>query len=87
MRARLKKYSKERDEMLKKRSVAEYRKFINDHKDFYTPSYIDDFNKAPDDLLEVALHKMIVNAPRLPKDLRDKSAFWLLSHGYDLYIK
>lgn len=86
MKANLKRYVKERNEMLKKCSVSEYRKFVNDHKHSFTKEYIENFNKAPDGVLEIALHKMIVNVPKLPMDLRQKSAFWLLSHGYDLNI-
>lgn len=84
MRASLKKYIKERNEMLKKRSVAEYRKFVNDHRQMFTEEYITAFNQAKDEVLEIALHKMIVNVPSLPKAQREKSAFWLALHGYDL---
>lgn len=86
MKANVKKYVKERNEMLKKCSVTEFRKFVNNHKGLYTQEYIDSFNKAADEVLEIALHKMIVNVPSLPKKLREKSAFWLVLHGCDLNI-
>ena len=86
MNAKIKQYAKERDEMLKKCDVAELRKFVNAHKGYYTPEYINGFNSASDAALEIVLHKMIVNAPKLPQALRDKSALWLITHGYDLKI-
>lgn len=84
MKANIKKWVKERDEMLKKCDVNELRKFINAHPETYGEMFRNAINKASDDVLKITLHKMIVNAPKLPKDLREKSAFWLISHGYDL---
>lgn len=86
MKANLKKYVKERNEMLKKCSVSEFRKFVNTHKQQYSAEYLSAFNAAPDEVLKISLHKMIVNVPSLPKELREKSAFWLIMHGYDLNV-
>ena len=86
MKAALKKYVKERDEMLKKCSVAELRKFVNEHKHLYSKEYIEAFNNASDEVLEVTLHKMIVNVLNLPTDLRRASALWLVTHGFRLDI-
>ena len=86
MNARLKKYVKERDEMLKKCDVAELEKFIKSHAQFYTHGFADGFAKARAEVKEATLHKMIVNAVKLPKDLRDKSALWLVTHGFSLGI-
>ena len=86
MKANIKKWVKERDEMLKKCDVNELRKFINAHPETYGKEFRNAINKASDDVLKITLHKMIVNGPKLPKDLREKSAFWLISHGYDLNI-
>ena len=86
MKVQIKRYVKERDEMLKKCDVNELRKFVNDHKEAYSAEYLTAFNAASDEVLTVTLHKMIVNVPKLPKELRDKSALWLISHGYDLKI-
>ena len=86
MRASLKRYAKERDEMLKKCSVSELRKFIHEHKQSFSKGYITAFNAATDEVLEITLHKMIVNVPKLPKDLRDRSALWLVMRGFDLNI-
>lgn len=84
MRRNIKKYVKERNEMLKKCSVQELRKFVASHTEFYDAPYIAAFSKAPDEVLEVSLHKMIVNVPSLPKELRSNSARWLVLRGYDL---
>ena len=81
-----KKYVKERDAMLMKCSVAELTKFVNNHKDAYTKEYVTAFNEAPDAVKEITLHKMIVNVVSLPEKLRQNSAIWLVSHGYDLNV-
>ena len=86
MRANLKKWVKERNEMLKKCDINELRKFIAEHPETYGEMFRETISKASDAVLEITLHKMIVNVPKLPKDLRDKSALWLLVHGYDLNI-
>ena len=79
-------YVKDRNEMLKKCSVLEFRKFVNAHSRQYSAEYLSAFNAAPDEVLKISLHKMIVNVPSLPKELREKSAFWLILHGYDLNV-
>lgn len=84
MNFNVKKFVKERDEMLKKCDVNELRKFIKSHTDCYDPVLIGQICNASDEVLTVTLHKMIVNVPKLPKDLREKSAYWLVLHGYDL---
>ena len=86
MKSRLKKFVKERDEMLKKRSVAYLRKFVNDNADLYGVAFVERINGATDEVLEITLHKMIMQVPSLPSKLRYKSAIWLMSHGFDLSI-
>ena len=86
MKARIKQYVKERNHMLKKCNVSELRKFVNEHKQLYTSEYLENFNNASDEVLEVTLHKMIVNVPSLPKRLRERSAFWLALHGFSLNL-
>lgn len=86
MKAKLKQYVRERDEMLKKCSVTELRKFVAEHKECYSAEYLENFSKASDDVLEATLHKMIVNVKSLPMDLRTKSALWLGMHGLSLNI-
>ena len=86
MKAKIKKYVKERDKMLKKKSVAELRKFVTEHEEFYSEEYIKKFNEADDEVLEVTLHKMIVNVTSLPPQLRADSARWLIFNGFALYI-
>ena len=72
--------------MLKKCDVNELRKFANAHKELYSAEWLTAFNAASDEVLTVTLHKMIVNVPKLPEDLRSKSAIWLISHGFSLNI-
>lgn len=85
MKANIKKFVKERNEMLLKRDVQELRRFI-----YKCPLYSDEFKKkisdASDEVLEATLHKMIVNIPKLPEFDRRCSALWLISHGYDLNV-
>ena len=83
---KIKKYVKERDEMLKKCDVNELRKFVNAHKDYYSADYIEAFNEASDEVLLATLHKMIVNVTSLPFKMREKSAHWLIDRGYSLNI-
>ena len=82
----IKKYVKERDEMLLKCSVAEFRKFIKKHERFYPPGYARAVERAADEVLEITMHKMIVHCINLPFDYRQKSADWLLDRGFSLEI-
>ena len=84
--SRIESYVKERDEMLRKCSVDELRKFVKKHKQYYDKCFVDSFVKAKDEVLEITLHKMIVNCTSLPFDFRQKSADWLLDRGYSLEI-
>ena len=86
MQAQIKQYVKERDKMLQKCDVTELRKFVNAHKHLYSAEYLSAFNAASDEVLEITLHKMIVNAIKLPQRLRHKSALWLVTHGYNTKI-
>ena len=86
MRANLKKFVKERNEMLLKCDVNELRKFVTNRPEWYGEDFRNKIREASDEVLKITLHKMIVNVPKLPKNLREKSAFWLILHGYDLNI-
>lgn len=86
MKANFKNYVKERNEMLKKCDVNEYRKFVNAHKEYYSEMVIRTINAAPDEVLAISLHQMIFNVRTLPKKLREDSAQWILAHGYKLTI-
>ena len=86
MRCNVKKYVKERDQMLRKGSVEELRKFVNSHKENYSEDYIKAFNEASDEVLEVTLHKMIVNVTSMPEAMRSQSAIWLVTRGYSINI-
>ena len=87
MKANLKRLAKERNEMLKKCDVNELRKFINAHPEHYGEMFRNAINNASDEVLKITLHKMIVNVPKMPKQMRKNSAFWLVTHGYDLNIQ
>lgn len=82
----IKKYVKKRDEMLLKCSVEELKKFVKNNEQYYTPMFADAIARANDKVLEVTLHKMIVNVTSLPFDFRQKSADWLLDRGFQLDI-
>ena len=86
MNAKLKRYVKERDAMLKKRDINELRKFVINHAEFFSTEFVEAFMIASDEVVEVTMHKMIVNAIKLPKSLRDSSAIWLTMRGYKLEI-
>ena len=86
MTAKAKRYTKERDEMLKKCDVAELERFVEAHADVLPAAFLDGFRVAGPELKACILHKMIVNVSKLPKELRDKSALWLVSRGYTLEI-
>lgn len=76
----LKKYAKDRDEMLLKYDINALREFVNKHADNYTP------NSASDEFVELVLHKMIVHAIRLPTEFRAKAEWWLVERGYSTEI-
>lgn len=78
------KFVREYYEMLKKRSVTALREFVKTHAKSYTPEFLVAFEVAPDEVVEATLHKMIVNAVNLPKELRHESALWLIARGYSL---
>ena len=82
----LTKFVKERDEMLKRCDIAELRKFVEANERFYDLRFRKAIRKAPDHVLEITLHKMIVSVPKLPKRLRDNSIRWLYERGYSLSI-
>lgn len=87
MKAAIKKYVKERDEMLKKCDVNELRRFVETHKQYFSKEFAYNFSMASNEVVEITLHKMIVNVYTLPEELRTKSALWLALRGYDTHIK
>ena len=83
----MKNYVKDRDEMLLKCDVNEFRKFVKEHEKMYTPMFADAIVRASDELIEMTLHKMIVHCVNLPFDFRQKSAVWLLDRGLDIDLR
>lgn len=86
MNRELKRYVKERDEMLRKVSVPELRKFIKEHAMYFEPAFAENINNASDEVLKITLHKMIVNVTSMPKELRETSAWWLRLHGFSVDV-
>ena len=70
-------YIKERDEMLMKCDVDEFRKFVHKYEDKFTPQYLLEIDTALDEVLLIAIHKLIVNITSMPEDLQNKSFEWL----------
>lgn len=81
MTNKVKRYVKERDEMLMKRSVAALEEFIKRHADMYEDGFLKAFETMPYSIREATLHKMIMGAVKLPEDIRRESAMWLASRG------
>ena len=73
-------YIKERDEMLMKCDVDEFRKFVHKYEHMFTPQYLLEIDTALDKVLLIAIHKLIVNITSMPEDLQNKSLEWLHRH-------
>lgn len=78
----IQKYQKKRDEMLLKCDPEELRKFVRDNAEQFDEHFVKAIASAPRSILELTLHKMIVNVKSLPKERRNESAKWLLDRGY-----
>jgi hypothetical protein len=83
-RNKIVKYAEERDEMLLKRDVNAFREFVRTHREYFPAHYVITMEKARDEVLEIAIHKMIVNSTNLPLDFCEESVEWLLERGYSL---
>ena len=82
----IEKYVKQRDEMLLKCDINELRKFVRKNKGLYDKRFVKAFSVATDEVVEMTLHKMIVNCTNLPFNFRQKSADWLIDKGLSLDI-
>lgn len=80
----LKQYVKERDEMLQKGNVQEFRKFITKWKDMFPESTYRQLQVASDLVLLITMHKMILTVTTMPEEVKTKSRKWLLDRGYKL---
>lgn len=78
----IQKYKKKRDEMLLKCDPEELRKFVRDNAEQFDEHFVKAITAAPVSILELTLHKMIVNVKSLPKSRRNESAKWLWDRGY-----
>ena len=72
--------------MLKKCDVAALEYFVKSHAAFFQEGFADKFAAASEHVKKCTLHKMIVNAVKLPQELRERSALWLALNGYNLNI-
>ena len=79
-------FIKERDEMLKKGDIAEMRRFVKANASYYSDDFRKAINNAPDNILEITLHKMVIGVPDLPKKVRERSIRWLWERGYSLNV-
>lgn len=84
MNAKIKKYVRERDEMLKKRDIAALEQFIRSHEEFFGKGFAARFADTSEGYKRCMLHKMIANAVNLPQDMRAESARWLVYHGFTI---
>ena len=82
----LKKYVIERDEMLQKGNVQEFKKFITKWKDIFPESTYRQLQVASDLVLLITMHKMILTVTTMPEEVKAKSRKWLLDRGYKLAI-
>ena len=78
----IQKYQKKRDEMLLKCDPEALREFVRDNSEQFDEHYVKAITSAPVNILEMTLHKAIVNTKSLPKERRNESAKWLLDRGY-----
>ena len=82
----LKQYVIERDEMLQKGNVQEFKKFITKWKDIFPESTYRQLQVASDLVLLITMHKMILTVTTMPEEVKAKSRKWLLDRGYKLAI-
>lgn len=73
----IKKYVKERDEMLEKFSVKEFDKFIEVHKHYYIPEVLERFKEYTDEQKYLVLCNMIKNATSISKETKKKAKEWM----------
>lgn len=81
MTNKAKRYVKERDEMLMKRSVTALEEFVAKHADMFHEGFSETFLMMPEEVKEATMHKMIIGAVKLPENIRRESAMWLASRG------
>lgn len=84
MTNKAKRYVKERDEMLMKRSVTALEEFVVKHADMFDAGFSETFARMPEGVKEATMHKMIMGAVKLPENIRRESAMWLASRGVGL---
>lgn len=82
-------YAKERDAatiaVVEGESLEVFKVFVTKWTDlgFYPPC----FALPADDVLEIAIRKMVIHEIRAPESTKQKAAKWLLERGYDLTLE
>lgn len=79
---RLQMYNRKRDAVLLKGDPEELRKLVKDNAEYFREEFVKAIEVAPVNILEITLHKMIVNVKSMPKSRRNDSAKWLLDRGF-----
>lgn len=79
---RLQMYNRKRDAVLLKGDPEELRKLVQDNAEYFREEFVKAITTAPVNILEITLHKMIVNVKSMPKSRRNDSAKWLLDRGF-----
>ena len=81
-------YVKERDEATIKAvesdTLEPFKAFIEKYK--LLGAYPTCFELPSDDVLEIAVRKMVIHETRAPESVKQKATEWLLSRGYDLNL-
>lgn len=81
-------YAKERDAatiaVVEGKSLDVFKAFIGKWKTkgFYPPC----FKLPSDEVLEIAIRKMVIHETNAPESTKQKAAKWLLERGYDLNL-
>lgn len=70
-------YIKDRDEMLMKCDVDEFKKFVHKYEHMFPPQYLLLMDITSDEVILTTIHKLIVDTKSMPKDLQNKSLEWL----------
>lgn len=81
-------YAKDRDAatiaVVEGESLEVFKAFVTKWRDlgFYPPC----FNLPSDEVIEIAIRKMVIHELRAPESTKQKAAKWLLERGYDLLL-
>jgi len=84
----LKEYATDRDKasvaVVEGASLQVFKDFVN--KWYVRGLYPECFSLPADDVLEIAIRKMVLHEVNAPESTKEKAKEWLLSRGYDLEL-